>query len=94
MALVNKLNPLPEGWEEALKTVHTENSVGDDVEVEAMAYEAYTALKQDLEKNDGIHVELDSARRSVAAQQEIMDDFIEKHCKNQPGYQSEDGIFR
>ena len=32
MALVNKLHPLPEGWEESLKTVHVTNSVGDDVE--------------------------------------------------------------
>ena len=38
MALVNKLNPLPEGWEENLQTIHMTNSVGDDVEVEAKAY--------------------------------------------------------
>ncbi|MBR2699396.1 MAG: hypothetical protein IKE76_12465 [Clostridia bacterium] len=31
MVLVNKLNPLPEGWEDALETVHVTNSVGDDV---------------------------------------------------------------
>ena len=79
MALVNKLNPLPEGWEDALETVHVTNSVGDDVEVEKKAYEAYTRLKDDLAENDGIYLELDSARRSVAAQQEIMDSFIEKY---------------
>ena len=79
MALVNKLNPLPEGWEEALETVTITNSVGDDVEVEKKAYEAYELLKADLADNDGIEVELDSARRSVAAQQEIMDSFIEKY---------------
>ena len=28
MALVNKLHPLPEGWEDALETVHTTNSPG------------------------------------------------------------------
>ena len=79
MALVNKLHPLPEGWEDSLKTVHITNSVGDDVEVEEKAYAAYEDLRKDLEENDGICLELDSARRSVAAQQDIMDRFIEKY---------------
>ena len=79
LALVNKTNPLPEGWEDALETVVTDNSAGDEVEVERKAFEAYEALKADLEENDGIYVELDSARRSVAEQQDIMDRFIEKY---------------
>ncbi|MBR6165734.1 MAG: M15 family metallopeptidase [Clostridia bacterium] len=79
LALVNKLHPLPEGWEEALETVMITNSVGDEVEVEAQAYAAYLSLKTDLEENDGIYLELDSARRSVAAQQDIMNRFIEKY---------------
>ena len=79
LALVNKLNPLPEGWEDALETVTITNSVGDEVEVEKKAYAAYLALKEDLEIHNGIYLELDSARRSVAAQQDIMDRFIEKY---------------
>ena len=79
LALVNKLNPLPDGWEDALETVTITNSVGDEVEVEKKAYDAYLALKEDLEENEGIYLELDSARRSVAAQQDIMDRFIEKY---------------
>ena len=50
-------------------------------------------MKADLEENDGIYLELDSARRSVAAQQDIMDRFIEKYGADyaaktvaQPGY--------
>ena len=93
LALVNKLNPLPEGWEDALETVTIKNSVDDEVEVEAKAYAAYERLRDDLEKNDGIYVELDSARRSIAAQQDIMDRFIEKYGADyaaktvaQPGY--------
>ena len=92
MALVNKLNPLPEGWEDALETKHMTNSVGDDVEVEAKAYDAYLALKDELEKED-IHVDLDSARRSVTAQQEIMDRFTKEYGADyakktvaEPGY--------
>jgi D-alanyl-D-alanine carboxypeptidase len=79
LALVNKLNALPKDWEGALQTVTITNSVGDEVEIEAKAYDAYLALKKDLEENDGIYLELDSARRTVAAQQEIMDRFIEKY---------------
>ncbi|MBQ7065056.1 MAG: M15 family metallopeptidase [Firmicutes bacterium] len=93
MALVNKLNALPEGWEDALETVKLTNSVGDEVEVEKKAYDAYLLLKADLEKNEGIYLELDSARRSIAAQQDIMDRFIEKYgieyalkTVAQPGY--------
>ena len=79
LALVNKLHPLPEGWEDALETVTVTNSVGDPVEVEKKAYAAYLLLKADLEENDGIYLELDSARRSVAEQQAIMDSFIAKY---------------
>ena len=93
LALVNKLNPLPEGWEDELEIVTVTNSVGDEVEVEAKAYAAYALLKADLEENDGIYLELDSARRSVAAQQDIMDRFVEKYGADyaaktvaQPGY--------
>ena len=93
LALVNKLHPLPEGWEDQLETVTITNSVGDDVEVEAKAYAAYEQMKADLEENEGIYLELDSARRSLAEQQEIMDSFIEKYGEDyaaktvaQPGY--------
>ncbi len=78
MALVNKLNALPKNWEDSLETVHITNSLGDDVEVEKKAYEAYQKLKADLEK-DGVRVDLDSARRSVADQERIMADFTEKY---------------
>ncbi|MBQ9030277.1 MAG: M15 family metallopeptidase [Parasporobacterium sp.] len=76
LILVNKTHTLPEDWEENLETVHFTNSVGDDVEVEKKAYDAYLQLKDALEA-EGVYVDLDSARRSVAAQQKIMDDFTE-----------------
>ena len=79
MVLVNRLHPLPEGWEDDISTVTVTNSVGDSVEVETKAYAAYLLLKADLEKNDGIYLELDSGRRSVAEQQDIMDRFIAKY---------------
>ena len=78
LALVNKLNPLPEGWEDAVEIVHMTNSEGADVEVEAKAYEAYQALKADLEK-EGVFVDLDSAFRNVADQERIMKEFTEEY---------------
>lgn len=78
LVLVNKLHSLPAGWEDVLETTHMTNSVGDDVEVEAKAYEAYLLLKEDLEK-EGVHVDLDSARRSVEDQQRIMDEFTKEY---------------
>jgi D-alanyl-D-alanine carboxypeptidase len=78
MVLVNKLNALPDGWEDALETVSFTDTAGWDVEVEKKAYDAYLGLKEDLEK-EGVYVDLDSAYRSVAKQQEIMDEFTEKY---------------
>ena len=79
LVLVNKLHGLPDGWEDRLETVTLTNSVGDDVEVEAKAYDAYEQLRTDLEENDGIFIELDSARRTIEEQQEIMESFIEQY---------------
>ena len=85
MVLVNADNVLPDGWEEALDITTITNSVGDEVMVESKAYEAYCALKEavenDLEGYDKgeVRLELDSAYRSVAAQQKIVDDFTEKY---------------
>ena len=78
MVLVNKTHKLPAGWEDAIEIVHFTNSEGWDVDVEAKAYDAYLELKDDLEA-DGVYVDLDSAYRSVEAQQEIVDDFTEKY---------------
>ena len=58
LVLVNKIHPLPEGWEDALETVHTTNSLGDDVEVEKKTYDAYLLLKEDLEKEDQMQLRL------------------------------------
>ena len=48
LVLVNKENKLPDGWEEKLETVTVKNSLGDDVEVEKSAYDAYLRLKDAL----------------------------------------------
>lgn len=81
MVLVNKTHKLPDDWEDKLETIHMTNSIGDDVEVEKRAYDAYLELKAALEEK-GVYVDLDSARRSVADQQRIMDEFTEQYGKD------------
>ena len=78
LALVNKQHELPAGWEEAVEIVSFKNSEDWDVDVEAKAYDAYLGLKEDLEAED-VFVDLDSAYRSVAEQQRIVDEFTEKY---------------
>lgn len=78
LTLVNKVNALPEDWEGKLKTTHLTNSLGEDVEVEQRTFEAYEWLKKDLEQK-GVYVDLDSARRSVKEQQDIVDRFTKKY---------------
>lgn len=78
MVLVNKENPLPDKWEGEVSLTKYTNSVGDEVQTESRAYEAYLELKKALEAED-VHVDLDSAYRSIAAQQEIVDDFTKKY---------------
>ena len=78
LVLVNRTHQLPEGWEDSLETVHMTNSQGLDVEVEKVSYEHYLLLKEALEK-EGVYIDLDNARRSVAEQQEIWDEFMEEY---------------
>ena len=78
LALVNKEYPLPADWEETVEIVKTSNSLGDEVEVEKAAYDAYLKLKDALAA-DGVYVDLDSAYRSVAEQQDIVERFTEKY---------------
>lgn len=78
LVLVDSSHPLPEDWEELIEVECFTNAVGDEVKVERTAYEAYLKLKETLEK-ENVYVDLDSAYRSVAEQQEIIDDFTKKY---------------
>lgn len=78
LVLVNKLNPIPEDWTNEIKTEHFTNCIGEDVEVESKAYQAYLDLKKELSEQ-GIEVDLDSALRSFQVQQEIMETFTKEY---------------
>ena len=78
LVLVNKEHKLPENWEKEITIVKYVDSQGWDVETEEKAYEAYQKLHDALAAED-IHVDLDSAYRSVAEQERIVQDFTEKY---------------
>lgn len=78
LVLVNKTHQLPAYWENALKTVKTTNTVGEEVEAEYKAYAAYLKLKEAMAA-EGVDIQLDSGRRSVAEQQDIWDRFMIKY---------------
>lgn len=75
LVLVNKQNALPDGWEDAVEIVETENRYGEPYQVEKAALAAFEDLQKDLLDNDGIIVELDSTYRSVQRQQEIWSEY-------------------
>ncbi len=77
LVLVNKDNALPKGWEDELELVGETNSKGDYVEVDKVTYDAFNELKEDLEENEGITIELNSGYRSVDTQQSIWDSYME-----------------
>lgn len=78
MVLVNKQNKLPDDWEDRIELVDVTNGLGETVQVEKKAAEAFDKLREDLLK-EGITIELDSTYRSVKRQQEIWDEFLEKY---------------
>ena len=78
LVLVDSRHPLPDGWEDEIRLEQFTNAVGDEVRVEKTAYAAYLDLKEALAAR-GVYVDLDSAFRSVAEQQAIVDEFTEKY---------------
>lgn len=78
LVLVDETHPLPDGWEDEIRLEQFTNAVGDEVRVEKTAYAAYLDLKEALAAR-GVYVDLDSAFRSVAEQQAIVDEFTEKY---------------
>ncbi len=92
MVLVNKQHSLPEDWESTVELVEATNTIPEGVElnedndylatdvflVEATALAAFRELQADLEA-EGIIILLDSTYRSVARQEELWAEFVEKY---------------
>ena len=95
LVLVNKDHRLPDGWENVVEIITVENSLNEEIQIEKKTYEAFSLLRNELMKNYGIQIELDSVYRSVEEQQEIWDEWSvdpdkgEDYCKKYlatPGY--------
>ena len=61
MVLVNKENRIPGNWEEHLELVIMMNSLGDEVQVEEKAYDAYLDLKKALAAAGYVYHTVDQA---------------------------------
>ena len=76
--LVNNQHEIPTNWEDTIELVEYKNSEDWGGKVESKAYDAYLALKDDL-ANENVFIDLDSAYRSVEAQQKVWDEFLQKY---------------
>ena len=61
MVLINAQRPMPQGWDEFLLTKEVENSLGEKVEVEHVAYEAFRTMQAELER-EGVKIGILAAR--------------------------------
>ncbi|MCR5826448.1 MAG: M15 family metallopeptidase [Oscillospiraceae bacterium] len=75
LTLVNRLNPLPDWWEDHMTTTEFTNALGNTITVEKQAYAAYLRLKDALAQ-EGIDVVVSGAYRSADEQQELLADMV------------------
>ncbi len=78
LVLVNAKTALPGGWEDEIELSHMTNRHGEDIAVERVAYEAYCGLRDALAA-EGVHLDINSAYRSVAAQEALAKSYTEKY---------------
>ena len=78
LVLVNKQNKLPDDWDSKVEIVETKNGFGKILKIEKETLEKFNELKNVL-LEEGIDIELDSAVRSLAIQEEFFEEFKEKY---------------
>ena len=96
LILVNKNHKLPDDYESKVNLINVKNNIPKDdrtFQLENVTHEYFIKLREKLLEEYNITIELDSAYRSVARQQEIWDEFVEKYGINytekymaKPGY--------
>lgn len=78
LVLVNEDNRLPDGFENTVELIPTENIAGNQFLVEKKTYEAFLRLQEDVLKNDGLQTVLLNSYRSVKQQEEIFERNIQE----------------
>ena len=96
LILVNKNHKLPDDYESKVNLINVKNNIPKDdrtFQLEKVTHDYFVKLREKLLEEYNITIELDSAYRSVARQQEIWDEFVEKYGLNytekyvaKPGY--------
>ena len=71
--LVNEDNKLPDGFEDTVALIPTENVAGNRFQVEKKTYDAFCCLQEDILKNDGIQTVLLGSYRTIQQQEEIFE---------------------
>ena len=79
LVLVNKVHKIPDRWEDRLDLVKVENSQGETVELDVVAAQAFKELQQDLQRSEGIVIEMGSGYRSVSDQKRMWDEYLEAY---------------
>ena len=78
LVLVNKTEKLPDDYESKVQLITVKNSFGKEFQIEKETYKHFVKLRKEMLK-EGIQIELDSIYRSVARQEEIVEEFTEKY---------------
>ena len=71
--LVNEDNRLPNGFEDTVELIPTENVAGKQFKIEKKTYDAFCALQEDILENDGIQTVLLGSYRTIKQQEEIFE---------------------
>ncbi len=79
LILVNEDHRLPDGYEDTVELIPTENVAGDQFEIEKKTYEAFLGLREDILKNDGIQTVLLGSHRTIKQQEEIFERFLNEY---------------
>ena len=79
LILVNGSHRMPEGWLDKGDIITSVNSRGNEFRAERAAFMAYLKLKEDLEINDGIRIDVDYGLRDEKEQQEVIDDLTKTY---------------
>ena len=76
LVLVNEDHKLPDGFEDTVERILTENVAGNQFQVEKKTYDAFLRLQEDVLKNDGIQTVLLGAYRTIKQQEEIFEKYL------------------
>ena len=77
LVLVNKENKIPENWESEVQLINIVDVEGKKTKLEAETLHKFYELRQ-AARNAGLEIEINSAYRSVAGQEEIARELLEK----------------